>query len=321
VTHAGLLTVWSARPLAVPIALSNGGFEIERPRLAELGVNDPSISRRHARIRLDAGVWTIRDLGSRNGTFVDGLWAGAIAANRPRVLRTGNALFLFTRDLGAHTPPRRCDGALLGAAMQALWNGIERAAARSRPLHLVGESGSGKELAARHYHAARPGASGPFVAVNCALPPHRLLSPAPGTLFLDHVEELDARAQLLLLDRLARGPLPIVTATNTNLGRLVEAGRFHRDLGARLSAARMSVPPLRERADEIPAIIENTLAAHELRAHASLVETALLRHWPGNVRELIVEIRAAASRALAFRRAEVRATDLCSSAGTPLALD
>jgi transcriptional regulator of acetoin/glycerol metabolism len=306
--------------MAVPIPLSSGRFEIGRPRLAELGVNDPSISRHHARIGLDARAWTIRDLGSRNGTFVDGLWTGEIETPRPRVLRTGNALFLFTRDLGSHTPLRRCDGALLGGAMQALWNGIERAAARSRLLHLAGESGSGKDLAARHYHAAGPGANGPFIAVNCALPPQPLLSPPPGTLFLDRVEALDARAQLLLLDRLASGRLHIVTSTSTNLRRLVEAGRFHRDLDARLSAARLRVPPLRERADEIPAIIETTLAAHQLHAHASLVEAALLRQWPGNVRELIVEIRTAASRALLRSRAEVRSTDLCSAAGTALSL-
>jgi DNA-binding NtrC family response regulator/tetratricopeptide (TPR) repeat protein len=221
--------------------------------------------------------------------------------------------------------------ALLGAgpAAERLRALIARAAGAPFPVLIEGESGSGKELVARAIHARSGRRGRRFCALNCAAITDDLLEAElfghargaftgaaseraglfedadQGTLFLDEAAELSARAQAKLLRVLQEGEvrrvgenLPrrvdvrIVAATNRPLEREVEGGRFRQDLRFRLDVIRIVVPPLRERADEIPALAERIWrdAAARVGTRATLAPDlvhGLARYsWPGNVREL-----------------------------------
>lgn len=215
-------------------------------------------------------------------------------------------------------------------AMQELARQVQRIAATGTTVLLTGESGTGKELFARAIHLLSPAAAGPFVEVNCAAIPDTLIEnelfghvrgaytgadsgargkfelAAGGTLFLDEIGEIPLPVQAKLLKALetkritpigGRTPLTvevrIVAATNRDLQREMEEGRFRGDLFYRLAAFPVRLPPLRERPEDIP-----LLARHfqrEMAARMSLPDhpvtpgglAALCRHsWPGNVREL-----------------------------------
>ncbi len=204
-----------------------------------------------------------------------------------------------------------------------------------------GESGTGKELVARFLHQRSPRADRPFVAVNAAAIPDTLLESElfghargaftgaqfsrkglveeadSGTLFLDEVGDLSPRAQAILLRALQereyrrvgdassrRSDFRLVTASHKDLEAEVAAGRFRHDLLFRLSVARIHLPPLRERPEDIVPLSRFFLAARanrlgvEAKRLTSEAERALTaHHWPGNVRELENELTQALVRA------------------------
>jgi two-component system response regulator HydG len=210
------------------------------------------------------------------------------------------------------------------------------------PVSIGGESGTGKELVARWIHRKSPRALRPFVAVNAAaipdtlleselfghargaftgaqLPRKGLLEEADGgTLFLDEVGDLSPRAQGVLLRALQereyrrvgevssrRSDFRLVTATHKELEREVEAGRFRHDLLFRLSVARIHLPALRERPEDILPLARYFLEARARglgvapKGLAREAESALRsHHWPGNVRELENEMTQALVRSL-----------------------
>ena len=240
--------------------------------------------------------------------------------------------------------------ALLGSgpAAERLRGLIARAAAAPFPVLIEGESGSGKELVARAIHTRSGRRARRFCAINCAALTEDLLEAElfghvrgaftgaaaeraglfeeadQGTLFLDEAAELSARAQAKLLRVLQEGEvrrvgenLPrrvdarIVAATNRPLEAEVEGGRFRADLRFRLDVIRIVVPPLRDRADEIPALAERIWrdAAARVGTRATLgsdLILALARYtWPGNVRELQNVLAALAVHAPARGRVPV----------------
>ncbi|HWP34162.1 MAG TPA: sigma-54 dependent transcriptional regulator, partial [Thermodesulfobacteriota bacterium] len=230
--------------------------------------------------------------------------------------------------------------ALIGQSepMQQIYKTIGRLAKSDVTVLIEGESGTGKELIARAIHAHSHRVGKPFVAVNCAAIPRDLLEAElfgfergaftgaierrigrfeqaqGGTLFLDEIGELPLPLQAKLLrvlqereiDRVgSRGPIPIdvriIAATNQDLRSLVEQRRFREDLYYRLDVARLTVPPLRERREDIPALASHFLA----RARAELgvgdktlskeaLQLLMAHHWPGNVRELENALKRAA---------------------------
>jgi two-component system response regulator PilR (NtrC family) len=206
---------------------------------------------------------------------------------------------------------------------------VEKVARARTTVLVTGESGTGKEVVARAIHA-RAGAAQPFVAINCGAIPEGLIESelfghekgsftgatsakaglfevaGAGTLFLDEVGELSPAMQVKLLralqERVVRrvggsADVPvaarIIAATNRDLGAEVAAGRFREDLFYRLNVIQIRLPPLRERAEDVPLFVERLIekiAGDQGRRRPSLApETARLLmawSWPGNVREL-----------------------------------
>jgi len=230
----------------------------------------------------------------------------------------------------AGAPEARLAGIVgYGRAMREVLERVERVA-RSRATVLVrGESGTGKELIARALHDASPRTAHPFVAVNCAALPDSLLESElfghekgaftgaaaaqkgrfelanGGTLFLDEVGELSLPAQSKLLRALqerqiervgGRRPLAvdvrIVAATNKDLEAAVARGEFRLDLFHRLSVVTVTLPPLRQRREDVAALAEHFLRelakenGREARLSPGALEALVAFDWPGNVRQL-----------------------------------
>ena len=347
----GVVLVFSGgAPGAQAMAAASGPFEIGRGLASARKIDDGRVSRRHARVAFDAGRCLVTDLGSQNGTFLDGVLAAAnVATPAQRVIRVGDSLLIPTGDVRPfeRAGVRSVDGFLRGPGMQALLEDVARAAQGGTVLHVRGESGTGKEGVAQAFHLASTRAARSLVAVNCAAIPHavaeRLLfgvkrgaysgadADAPGyvqeadggTLFLDEIAELDLLVQAKLLrvleskevmplgaSRPRKVDFALCSATNKDLRALVAAGRLREDLYFRIGRPAVTLPPLRNRPEEIPALIACELArmTPAQAAHVSLVEQCLLRPWPGNVRELFAEIRAAAQAAQAASGGDHRVT-------------
>jgi DNA-binding NtrC family response regulator len=225
-----LVLLESGQPAAIPLPLPPGGLELGRGVPAGRFEDDDQVSRAHAKVSLESSGVRISDLGSRNGTFVDGARLGApVLRELPVVLRIGRSLLWAVPDVRpfALVEPGRDrrdhdEEPVLGGLLSRAFGEIALAAKAGDTLLITGESGSGKELAARAFHASGRGGDAPFVAVNCAAIPEglaeRLLFGAKrgaysgavdadgyvqqahgGTLFLDEVAELDAQVQAKLL--------------------------------------------------------------------------------------------------------------------------
>ena len=349
----GLVLVFSGQSAAARVIPLDEPLELGRGTEPNQ-LDDGRVSRRHTRVAFEAGRFIATDLGSQNGTFVDGAQLATNAsAPLSRVLRLGDSLLVpcgnvepFLR-LGVTT----VDGFVRGPAMQLLIDEVARAAAIGTVLHVRGETGAGKERVAAAFHRRGPRASGPLVAVNCAAIPQqiaeRLLFGAKrgafsgadqdstgylvdadgGTLVLDEIAELDAQVQAKLLrvlesrevtalgsSKSRKIELGICTATNKDLRALVAAGSLREDLFFRIGTPAVTLPPLRDRPEEITALVFAELARLGMTAHSSLVETCLLRAWPGNVRELLAALRVAAQAA--HPEARVLGRHLAAEAGS-----
>lgn len=211
--------------------------------------------------------------------------------------------------------------------MQEVYNLIEKVAVSKVNVLVTGESGTGKELVARaiHYNSARR--DQPFVAINCGAIPENLLESElfghekgaftgavqqkpglfevadGGTLFLDEIAELPPMMQVKLLrviqehefrrvggTRDLKVDVRLVAATNKDLGQAVAAEQFREDLYYRLNVIQLALPPLRERREDIPLLVEHFLKKlsgnSDLPVSDGVMRRLLDYHWPGNIREL-----------------------------------
>jgi two-component system nitrogen regulation response regulator NtrX len=216
------------------------------------------------------------------------------------------------------------------AAIRALIDKIEKVAETSARVLITGENGTGKELVARALHRQSARARKPFVEVNCAAIPSELIESElfghvkgsftgaiadragkfeqadGGTLFLDEIGDMSLAAQAKVLRVLQEGDVTriggqksrtvdvrVVAATNKPVEDEIAAGRFREDLYYRLNVVPIHVPPLRERREDIPLLIEHFLlqfAGHDgvaaRKIEPAAVERLSSQDWPGNVREL-----------------------------------
>ncbi len=223
-------------------------------------------------------------------------------------------------------------GRLVGKSgpMQEIYRLIDLAGPTSAPVLISGESGTGKELAARTIHELSPRSKGPFVAVNCAAIPETLLESEVfghergaftgalerrigcfelangGTIFLDEIAEMSPALQAKFLRILEDGKVRrlggkaeiaadvrVLAATNKDPQKAVKDGAFREDLYYRLNVFSLALPPLRERREDIPlliqAFIEEFNAKYEKRVKSvdeASLSLLLQQPWPGNVREL-----------------------------------
>ncbi|HEX8440106.1 sigma-54 dependent transcriptional regulator [Archangium sp.] len=229
-------------------------------------------------------------------------------------------------------PSTEAGRALIGAAggLRDVAALVPRVAASDATVLIRGESGTGKELVARAIHAASPRLDGPLISVNCSALPASLIeselfgfergvftgaharhkgvieAAEGGTLFLDEIGDMPLEAQAKLLRVLqerefnrigGREPVKVdirvIAATHRDLDAMAASGRFRSDLLYRLAVIPLHLPPLRERVQDIPGLIEHFLQKHAARKErpqprpdAELLRRATTYPWPGNVREL-----------------------------------
>ena len=222
-------------------------------------------------------------------------------------------------------------------AMQTVLDLVERVAPTDATVLIQGESGTGKEVIAKAVHHASARAARPFVAVNCGAVPETLLESElfgyvrgaftgaaggklglfeeadGGTLFLDEIAEMPPTLQVKLLRALQSGEVRrlgatqaatidvrVLAATNGDLATRISQGSFREDLFYRLNVIQVTLPPLRDRREDIPALAEHFLAraatklGRTLRLSPAALERVLRYPWPGNVRELENAIERAA---------------------------
>jgi transcriptional regulator with PAS, ATPase and Fis domain len=294
---------------------------------------DPRVSRRHCRVALTERGVMIKDLGSKNGTFVEAVQVVESWFSPGKKATIGDST-LSLRVAGAPSLVPISQSARFGEAlgssipMRALFAKLERAAMTTETILLLGESGTGKELLARGIHEASPRAQGPFVVLDCSAvapnlleaeifgyvkgaftgadqPRAGLLEQANGgTFFIDEIGELPLDLQPKLLRAIEARELRrlgapkytkvdarVVAATHRDLLSAVASGTFREDLFYRLAVVEVTVPPLRERREDIALLVQRFLAAQvPPRTLADLPANALellkSHSWPGNVREL-----------------------------------
>jgi transcriptional regulator with GAF, ATPase, and Fis domain len=220
-------------------------------------------------------------------------------------------------------------GSMIGRSvkMRELFAKLEKLAPSDATVLITGETGVGKELVAESLHELSPRIQGPFVVLDCGSIPANLIESElfghergaftgatnsyvgaferahDGTVFLDEIGELPLALQPKLLrvleshevrrigsSKTVQVNIRVVAATNRDLGVEVNRGRFREDLFYRLAVARVHVPPLRERKDDIPLLIEHILASTPGGENAYIapdtIDLMMKHDWPGNVREL-----------------------------------
>jgi len=224
------------------------------------------------------------------------------------------------------------DDVMIGnsAALRDVLQLCDRVAATNATVLLLGETGTGKELSARRVHAQSPRREKPFIAINCAALPETLLESElfgheegaftgatatklgrfelahGGTLFLDEIGDISPSTQIKLLRVLQEREfvrvggvktiscdVRIIAATNRNLKRAMEAGEFREDLYYRLNVFPIHLPPLRERREDIPLLVEHFVerTAREFGAQRPRIASEAMSllcayRWPGNIREM-----------------------------------
>jgi DNA-binding NtrC family response regulator len=303
----------------------------------DVALADDAVSSSHCRIVEEPDGYAVHDLGSKNGTFVDGvrireayLRSGctiAVGHTELRFLEVGAEIEIAAR------PGDRLRG-LIGASarMRELYAIIEQIAPTAATVLVEGETGAGKEVVARTIHELSDRASGPFMVLDCGAVQPQLLEAElfghergsftgaitarkgifelahGGTLFLDEIGELPLELQpklLRVIDRKEvrrvgasmsfRVDARVVAATHRNLEDEVRERRFREDLFYRIGVIRLGVPPLRDRAEDIPLLIDHLLRREATTDGARQAPpavsvdalSALCAHpWPGNVRQL-----------------------------------
>jgi DNA-binding NtrC family response regulator len=294
---------------------------------SSLQLDHESVSREHGVIEEERGRLWVTDLASKNGTQVNRvrLREGRAALQVGDILRLGDVVLrLVSRPHDLETTPATESPLVGGPSLHEVRRLIRLLGPTSLRIMVLGGSGTGKELVARELHR-HSGRSGPFIALNCAALPESLVetelfghvkgsftgavrdkpglfeAARGGTLFLDEVTELPAATQAKLLRVVETGELRrvgavssvstdcrILAATNHDLARDVEQGRFRGDLAARLAESEILLPALADRVEDLPLLVAHlsSRAGYRLAFDVEAMEILACYGWPLNVREL-----------------------------------
>lgn len=315
-----------------PIVMRLAGRQVVgRDESCDTVLTGGEISRRHAEFRVDGPVVAVRDLESRNGVFVNGVREDDAPLGPGDVVRCGEWIgVVVAEDADAPAFHQIAPGWYGGAALSEAAEPASRVVG-DLPIIVQGETGTGKEGMAQAIHRWS-GRTGPFVAVNCAALPAELAeaelfghrkgaftgadaaSPGlfraadRGTLFLDEILDLPVALQPKLLrvleEKRVRGlgetrdvavDVRFIAATQEPLSAAVAAKRFRADLLGRLDGLTVTLPPLRERREDVAPLFMTLLAAQRagrsIELEAKLVESLCIYDWPLNVRELVLLVR------------------------------
>jgi DNA-binding NtrC family response regulator len=295
-------------------------------------LSDPTISRKHLVVEPRAEGVILRDVGSTNGSFVQGARFQELTLGFGTEVTIGHTVLKYVpSEEAVELAPsdEETYGSLAGRdpKLRKLFRLLADVAASDATVLIEGETGTGKELFAEEIHRHSSRKAGPFIVFDCGAVPKELIESAlfghlrgsftgavtdrpgafeeadGGTLFLDEIGELAPEVQpalLRALDKRAVRPVGgtnytqvsvrVVAATNRNLRAEIAAKRFREDLYYRLAVVRMHVPPLRERPEDIPLLVEHFArqfsGGRELEVTREELERLRHHTWPGNVREL-----------------------------------
>jgi DNA-binding NtrC family response regulator len=309
-----------------------GSFVMGTAPSCDFVLKDRSVSRQHLTLQVREDGVLARDMGSRNGSFCEGMRFTELEVRPGAILKLGvTELKIVPEDSRERViPPSTSShfGALVGGSrkMREVFTLLERLAAGDADVLVQGETGTGKELCAEGIHAGSKRSKGPFIIVDLAgIAPSLIESELfghvkgaftgahtdragaferahGGTVFLDEVGELPPEIQPRLLRVLERRQVKrvgandyrtvdvrVVAATHVDLEGAVKAGKFREDLFHRLAVLRVTLPPLRERPEDLPLLVDTVLERMGRPPSALSDQTrALLAQypWPGNVREL-----------------------------------
>lgn len=341
------------RRVAIAAALARGPVVIGSGPDVEISIDDPHVSSRHCELRWSPGGVRLTDLGSLNGSKVQGVAVQAALLEPGAVITLGTTHVLFERiaadaqelarpgsasgvgeasEIGLDGPSHFGEAIGTSPAMRRVFAVLHRLAPTDLTITILGETGTGKDVLARAIHASSARASGPFVVFDCGAAAPTLIESQlfghqrgaftgahdehqgaferahKGTLFLDEIGELslDLQPKLLrVIEQRRVGRLGsqtdrpvdvrVVCATNRDLEREVMEGRFRQDLYFRISVAVVRTPPLRERRDDLVALINHFAAHHGLQVSSEAMAILTSYEWPGNVRELRNVILSAAA--------------------------
>lgn len=327
----------STRNLATPVSTDTGFLhwkDAQRAQQVEVGefltigrdcsnqlaIEDDTASTRHARIERKPQGFLLRDLRSRNGTYINGARIFEAQLSDGDRVRIGQTEFLFAwkRELAS--------AVLLNSrnlTWQAQLDKLPGIAESQFPVLLNGPSGAGKEILAQSLHRLSTRKNGPFVSVNCSALSESLVeselfghvrgsftgatgdrkgafeAARGGTLFLDEIGDLPLALQPKLLralennqirpvgsDRSIETDVRIVAATHHDLKKLVQEEKFRADLFFRLNVIQLKAPALIDRMEDFEDLLYGFAKSMRVRFSFGAIETLKRHSWPGNIREL-----------------------------------
>ncbi|MBL8954587.1 MAG: sigma 54-interacting transcriptional regulator [Myxococcaceae bacterium] len=335
-----------------PVVIGDGRCQIGSVDGCSLRIaDDPRVSRFHCEVVVEKGQALVKDLDSSNGTFVDGLQVREAYLKDGSMIRLGPEATVRFRLLEERSELQLSRspafGTLIGdsVAMRICFAQLEKMAASTKPVLIEGETGTGKTVTAEAIHASANRPDAPFVSLDCGalseadletslfgkVEPRRISAfeeAQGGTLVLEEVGELSPALQLRLLPVLEKGELRrqgstavvpvkcrILCTTRGDLRTRVNDGRFKIELYYRLAVLRVQLPPLRERPEDIPQLVDYHLRASALKDEEAaplkepmFIERLQAASWPGNVRELFnhLERSAVMQSALAPNQSQKR---------------
>ncbi|MFQ5543088.1 MAG: sigma 54-interacting transcriptional regulator [Nitrospiria bacterium] len=306
------------------IPLRKGLIRVGRSVRADFVLSDKTISNLHLEIETSASGPNIRDMGSTNGTCVNGQKIQSLILDLGSEIQIGETIlkiFLEEGTLPVPSFPRRLIGQ--SPKIEEIYRLIKKGSKGDIAILIQGETGTGKELVAQEIHRLSRRQEGPFITVDCSAIPRDLIESElfghekgsftgataqrrgafeladGGTIFLDEVGELPLDLQPKLLRVLEEkqykriggserfiSDFRIITATNRWLDQEVLQGNFRQDLFFRLYIFPIFIPTLRERRADIPLLVEHFLKGKWVTLPQEVLDLLMVHPWPGNVREL-----------------------------------
>ncbi len=329
------LVVEPSEGAARTILLEPGAYTLGAGKEANVRITDPHVSRNHLKLVVSHEGVSIEDLGSSNGTWINGVSIRAVLVSTTTQVVIGRTPIRIEI---IDDRKQRSFGDAVGESpkIAEVFQHLAKLAPTDLTVSLIGETGTGKDVLARALHASSTRAALPFAVFDCgAVAPNLIESELfghvkgaftgavserkgifeqghNGTVFLDEIGELPLELQPRLLRVLEQRTVRrvggtrdiavdvrVIAATNRDLELQVENGKFRQDLYFRLNAAVVHIPPLRERLDDLAMLVKSMLddVGKPLAVADSALETLRAHDWPGNVRELRNVITSAAALA------------------------